>query len=174
MPHKLTKTTVVVGSPIARCGARAATVVLAILALLCSWRGAPACAAQAEPRPWLCRDKPAFSSTGPVRFRLTCEGKRRWLVSFMRLDLGGAHDGFSVITARELGPSASAQEGSLSGNRFFAVALYLSGGHWICARSVRENQPAGGDGVIEDLSYSDDGSSSCRLQVMRPAAARPN
>lgn len=152
----------------ARSGACGVITLLAILAVICAWPSAPI-AAQSEARPWLCRDKPAFSSSGPVSFKLACNGKRRWMVSFMLLEPGGSHDGFSVVATRELGPSTPALQGSLSDRRFFVVAQFLSSGHWICARWARENRAVG---AVENLSYGDDAGSSCRLRVTRQAAAR--
>ena len=51
----------------------------------------------AEPRPWLCRDKPVFSSNQPMTYDARMHGGGQWMMIFMRFDPSGGHDGFTVV-----------------------------------------------------------------------------
>ncbi|MGH7842419.1 MAG: hypothetical protein ACREQD_13955 [Candidatus Binataceae bacterium] len=109
----------------------------------------------AEPRPWLCRDVPVFSSTKSMSWRATTHGGGHWLVTFMHYDPSGGHDGFTVVASSEISGSAA---GTLNAGQWYAVALYRSGAHWICPGSASESddRPAG---TISGLCYGrgDDG-----------------
>jgi hypothetical protein len=119
-------------------------------------------AAAAEPRPWLCRDKPAVSASKPMRFEAECHGTRRWQLFFMAFDPSGGHDGFTIARSNPLGSAAT--NGTLESGRYFAVALYLAAGHWVCPAAVEENAGRGST-AIADLTYSDGGAGSCSLRV---------
>jgi hypothetical protein len=119
-------------------------------------------AGAAEPRPWLCRDKPAVSASKPMRFEAQCRGARRWQLFFMAFDPSGGHDGFTIARSGNLGSGATT--GTLESGRYFAVALYLAEGHWVCPAAVEDAAGRGG-AVIADLTYSDGGGGSCSLRV---------
>jgi len=118
-------------------------------------------AGAAEPRPWLCRDKPALSASKPMRFEAQCHGARRWQLFFMAFDPSGGHDGFTIARSHSLGSEATT--GTLESGRYFAVALYLEGGRWVCPAAVEDT--ARGGAVIANLAYSDGGGGSCSLKV---------
>ncbi len=129
-------------------------------------------AAVAEPRPWLCRDKPVFSSDKPMRYEVKGRGKRHWRMFFMQFVPGGPHDGFSIIASDDVKAGGSEVRGELGSGQFFAVPLYLGvSGHWLCPREAREVNEARGPGVISSLCYSDEESGPCRvaLTISRPA-----
>lgn len=117
----------------------------------------------AEPRPWLCRDKPVFSSQQPMSYELSANP--RWHLFLMEFTPGGGHDGFDIV--KEI---SSSSKGSLGAGRYFAVALHNSGGRWICPSEVRE-QPTG-SGTISNLCFAE-GDSGCaaKLTVRAEAAA---
>lgn len=137
----------------------------AILALVaCS----PALADQ--PRPWLCRDKPVFSSGHPMTYVTSKRGGGRWIITFMRFDpAGGGHDGFTVVSTREIHGAVS---GSLEPGQWYAVGLYRSGGHWICPVNVRENdEPM--PGVVSNLCFGEDPGSCPVKLIVRPVDSAP-
>lgn len=105
----------------------------------------------AEPRPWLCRDKPVFSLPGPSRMELSSHDSRHWQVFLMQFDPSGGHDGFTITNTYDLGGGAHHAEESLIQGRYFAVALYGSGGHWICAGPARDERTPG---TLAALCYS--------------------
>jgi hypothetical protein len=107
-----------------------------------------------EPRPWLCRDKPVFSTSGPSHIELSSHDSRRWQVFLMQFDPSGGHDGFSITNSYDLGPGNRQASDNLGAGRFFAVALYSSGGHWICPAPARD-EPA--PGTLSSLCYSTSG-----------------
>jgi hypothetical protein len=116
----------------------------------------------AEPRPWLCRDKPVFSSQQPMSYDFSTNP--RWHLFLMQFTPGGGHDGFDI--AKEI---SSSSKGSLAAGRYFAVALHNSDGRWICPSEVRE-QPAG-SGTISNLCFAD-GDSGCAAKfTVRPDIA---
>lgn len=126
--------------------------------------GSPAIAD--EPRPWLCRDKPVFSSNHSMTYTARKRGGGRWIMTFMRFDpAGGGHDGFTVVSSHMIRGDVS---GSLESGQWYGVALYRSRGHWICPGNARESdEPA--HGVVSDLCFGEDpGSCPVRLTV-RPA-----
>lgn len=119
-----------------------------------------------QPRPWLCRDKPVFSSGRPMTYATSKHGGGRWIMTFMRFDQsGGGHDGFTVVSSHAVRGDVS---GSLEPGQWYAVALYRSRGHWICPGNAREDdEPA--PGVVSSLCFGEDpGSCPVKLTV-RPA-----
>src|SRR5215469_7107011 len=123
-----------------------ATITVATLAAL----GVGSRALGAEARPWLCRAKSVFSSNKPMTYEATNRGGGRWLMTFMRFDPSGlGHDGFTVSTTQEV---ATHTEGTLESGQWYALALYRSGGHWICPGNAGESdEPA--PGVISNLCF---------------------
>jgi hypothetical protein len=133
------------------------------LGVVFSARGGIANAAEA--RPWLCRDKPVFSSSKPVRYEAKNREHRRWQLFFMQFVAGGPHDGFATVASADVGVSSDA-EGRLGSGQYFAVALYLGkGGHWVCPGSAREAEKSGGPGVVSELCYGGDDSESCGMRL---------
>jgi hypothetical protein len=118
----------------------------------------------AEARPWLCRAKPVFSSDKPMTYQASSR-RGSWLLTFMRFDPSGGHDGFTVASARDVGVNT---QGTLEPGQWYAVALYRAGGHWICPGNAGESdEPA--TGVVSDLCYGrDQGECTVKLTV-RPA-----
>ncbi len=123
---------------------------VAIAIVIVTTVGAGSHAFGAEARPWLCRAKPVFSSDKPMTYEATNRGGGRWLMTFMRFDPSGlGHDGFTVAAAQDV---AAHTNGTLESGQWYAVALYLSGGHWICPGNAAESdEPA--PGVISNLCY---------------------
>src|SRR5262249_14316559 len=121
---------------------------IAILTMATIWTSSSAGAA--EPRPWLCRAKPVFSSDRPMSYEANNRAGGRWLMTFMRFDPSGlGHDGFTVSTTQEV---ATHTEGTLESGQWYALALYRSGGHWICPGNAGESdEPA--PGVISNLCF---------------------
>jgi hypothetical protein len=119
----------------------------------------------AEPRPWLCRDKPVFSSEKPMAYEAANRGSARWLLTFMHFDPAGGHDGFTVIATRAV---SGRIEGRLEAGQWYTVALYREGAHWICPGSAGgSDQPA--RGVISNLCFGED-PGACPLELtVRPA-----
>jgi hypothetical protein len=118
----------------------------------------------AEARPWLCRTKPVFSSNRQMVYQATNRGSSRWLMTFMRFDPSGlGHDGFTVSSTREIGTRT---EGRLDPGQWYAVALYLSAGHWICPGNAAESAEAGSS-TISSLCYGRDlGECTVKLTVL--------
>ena len=136
-----------------------ATIAIVIVATM--WAGSQALAAEA--RPWLCRAKPVFSSERPMTYEATNRGGGRWLMTFMRFDPSGlGHDGFTVSSTQDVAAHA---EGTLEAGQWYAVALYRSGGHWICPGNAGESdEPA--SGVVSNLCYGrDPGECAVKLTV---------
>ena len=114
----------------------------------------------AEPRPWLCRDKPVFSSQQPMNYRITMTSRSRWQLFLMQFTPGGGHDGFDI--AQTISRSST---GQLAAGHYFAVALRNSGGNWICPPAVSEEPTRGG--TISDLCFgTDEGACSVELVVI--------
>jgi hypothetical protein len=127
---------------------------------------APCVAARAaEPRPWLCRDKPVFSSSGPSRIELSSHGGR-WQVFLMQFDPSGGHDGYTVTNSWSVGPANRQATDRLGAGRFFAVALYNSAGRWICSGPARDERTLG---TIANLCYSP-GGGGCDVRLTVQAA----
>jgi hypothetical protein len=111
----------------------------------------------AEPRPWLCRDKPVFSSGQPMSYQLTVKSSA-WELFLMQFTPGAGHDGFDIT--RTIGGASS---GQLPAGQYFAVALHRSGGNWICPVDVDEEHA---HGAISDLCFSgSDGGCSVKFVV---------
>ncbi|HKV56333.1 MAG TPA: hypothetical protein VJN94_16995 [Candidatus Binataceae bacterium] len=126
----------------------------------------------AEARPWLCRDKPVFSSNKPMSYQAVNHGGGRWLMTFMRFDPAGGsgHDGFTVYATDSINARA---QGMLEAGQWYAVALYRSGGHWICPGNARESdEPA--TGVVSDLCYGEEpGTCPVKLTVREQSGSHP-
>ena len=115
-----------------------------------------------EARPWLCRDKPVFSSGKPMTYTVVNRGGGRWLMTFMRFDpAGGGHDGFTIVSSREVNGRT---EGNLESGQWYAVALYRSGSHWICPGNARESDEPS-PGVISNLCYGEE-PGSCPVKLL--------
>jgi hypothetical protein len=115
----------------------------------------------AEPRPWLCRDKPVFSSQQPMNYHVTMTSRSRWQLFLMQFTPGAGQDGFDI--AQTISRSST---GQLAAGRYFAVALRNSGGNWICPPVVSD-QPA--RGAVSHLCFAtDDGECNVEL-VVTPA-----
>lgn len=124
----------------------------------------------AEPRPWLCRQIPVFSGGKAMTWRATKPGAGHWLMTFMHYDPAGGHDGFTVVATSEVNGGAAA--GTLAAGQYYAVALYRSGGHWICPANASENHVAAA-GAISKLCYGEDDDSCDVKLVVGPADAAP-
>jgi len=106
-----------------------------------------------EGRPWLCRDKPVFSYDRPMEYVATALPGRQWRIFFMQYSPDAAHDGFDIVNSRAIGTGAS---GNLGAGRYFAVALYRQGSHWICPDYTHDNRdPKLGE--VSNLCYGEDG-----------------
>jgi hypothetical protein len=107
----------------------------------------------AEARPWLCRDKPVFSSSKPMSYEASKRGSGRWLLTFMRFDASGqGHDGFTVVASQEV---VAHSDGTLQAGQWYAVALLHSGGHWICPGNARESESSG-SATLSNVCYGQD------------------
>jgi hypothetical protein len=127
------------------------------------WAGSQALAAEA--RPWLCRDKPVFSSDKPMTYKAINHSGGRWLMTFMRFDPSGlGHDGFTVSSSQDVATDA---EGTLDPGQWYAVALYRAGGHWICPGNARENDEPS-PGVVSNLCYGEDPGECAVNLTVRP------
>ena len=67
-----------------------------------------------EPRPWLCRDKPVFSSEHMMNYDLSARAGLQWQIFFMTYDPNSAHDGFEITDSKEVGLRGVTQTGKLS------------------------------------------------------------
>jgi hypothetical protein len=122
----------------------------------------------AEARPWLCRDKPVFSSDRPMTYETANHSAHRWLMTFMRFDpSGGGHDGFTVFSTQDI---TARSQGSLEPGQWYAVALYRSGGHWICPGNARESDEPG-QGLVSDLCYGEDPGTCPVTLTVRPQSS---
>jgi len=141
---------------------------MAIALLSVATIGAAALAYGAEARPWLCRAKPVFSSNRPMIYEATNRGGGSWLMTFMRFDTSGlGHDGFTVSSTKDI---SGRTEGRLDSGQWYALALYRSGGHWICPGNAEESDEPG-SGVISSLCYGrDPGECTVKLTV-RPQSS---
>ena len=115
-----------------------------------------------EPRPWLCRDKPVFSTSGASQMDLASHDSRRWQVFLMQFDPSGGHDGFTITDSYELGPGNRHRSESVAAGRYFAVALYDVGGRWICPAPASDERTPG---TIASLCYSTEGG-PCDVSLM--------
>jgi hypothetical protein len=119
----------------------------------------------AEPRPWLCRDKPVFSSQQPMNYRITMTSRSRWQLFLMQFSPAGGHDGFEIAQTISHGST-----GQLPAGRYFAVALRNSGGNWICPPAVSE-EPAH-SGTISDLCFGTD-EGACSVEFVVTSGGAP-
>jgi len=121
----------------------------------------------AEPRPWLCRDKPVFSSAQPMSYRLTTNSRAQWELFLMQFTPDAGHDGFDI--AKTISGTSS---GHLASGRYFAVALHRVGGNWICPTEVsEEHSPAG---TISNLCFAaSDGGCGVKFVVTPDTATTP-
>jgi hypothetical protein len=101
----------------------------------------------AEPRPWLCRDKPVFSSQRPMSYQLSTNSRSQWQLFLMQFTPGGGHDGFDIAKT-----VSGTSGGQLPAGRYFAVALHNVRGNWVCPAEVSEQQRAAG--VISNLCFA--------------------
>lgn len=122
----------------------------------------------AQPRPWLCRQIPVFSGTSPMTWHASKRGVGRWMMIFMRYDPTGGHDGFTIASTNPVDGQA---HGSLDAGRWFAVAQYSSGGHWICPANASESSTEAA-GSISNLCYGED-EGSCDVKLIVKAAGSP-
>lgn len=113
----------------------------------------------AEPRPWLCRDKPVFSADKPMLYEVGGHAGRAWQIFFMQFEPGATHDGFEIVSAHRLAAKTS---GKLSAGRYFVVAMHLAGGHWVCHESAETSHPSG---TVARICFSQDESNSCRVDL---------
>jgi hypothetical protein len=116
-----------------------------------------------EPRPWLCRDKPVFSSQQPMSYRLSTNSQ--WQLFLMQFTPGAGHDGFD-ITKTIRGSS----NGHLPAGRYFAVALHTARGNWVCPAEADEQPRAAG--TISNLCFAaQEGDCSVKFVVTSDRAA---
>jgi hypothetical protein len=109
-----------------------------------------------EPRPWLCRDKPVFSYDRAMEYQVTARPGRQWRIFFMLYSPDAAHDGFDIVNSREVSSRGDPIGGNLAAGRYFAVALYREGGHWICPDYTHDDRdPKLGE--VSNLCYGEDG-----------------
>ncbi|MGA2410284.1 MAG: hypothetical protein ABSG46_07855 [Candidatus Binataceae bacterium] len=114
----------------------------------------------AEPRPWLCRDKPVISNDKPMTWEAENHGGGSWVLTFLRFDPDSGHDGFTVVSTEDIAGHA---EGSLDTGQWYAVGLYRVGGHWICAAPATESHQYV-PGVVRDLCYGED-EGDCQVKL---------
>ena len=127
----------------------ALTIVIAAFASSVAW-----CA---EARPWLCRDKPVFSSNLPMEFSATARPGRQWKMFFMQFQADSGHDGFDIVNSRDLNARGEAVTGRLEAGRYFAVALYRgASGVWVCPSYTHEDRNTK-LGELSSLCYGQDG-----------------
>ncbi len=109
-----------------------------------------------EARPWLCRDKPVFSYDRAMEYQATASSGRQWRIFFMQYSPDAAHDGFDIVNSREISSHGDPVSGDLTAGRYFAVALYRQGGHWICPDYTHDDRdPKLGE--VSNLCYGEDG-----------------
>jgi hypothetical protein len=113
-----------------------------------------------EPHPWLCRDKPVFSSNLPMTYDASERGGGRWKMAFMRFDGSGGHDGFTVDDTRDVRGRTT---GTLAPGQWYAVGMYRQGNYWICAARASEKRNFVA-GVVRDLCYGE-GEGRCDVQL---------
>jgi hypothetical protein len=120
----------------------------------------------AEPRPWLCRDKPTISDNQPMTYVAENRGGGEWVMTFMRFDPDSGHDGFTIVSSQDV---TSHVQGTLDAGQWYAVGLYREGSHWICAAPATENSQYV-RGVVRDLCYGED-PGSCQVKLTVSAAS---
>jgi hypothetical protein len=118
----------------------------------------------AEPRPWLCRDKPVFSSQQPMSYQLSTNSRSQWQLFLMQFTPGAGHDGFDIAKT-----ASGTSSGHLPAGRYFAVALHNVRGNWVCPAEVREQHTS--IGTISNLCFAaQDGGCSVKLIVTSDTA----
>jgi hypothetical protein len=147
---------------------KAATCV-AIAAAIATLAAGPALAQEA--RPWLCRDKPVFSYDRSMEYRATAGPGRQWRMFFMQYSPDAAHDGFDIVNSRDISSHGDPVTGELAAGRYFAVALYREGGHWICPDYTHDDRNSR-LGEVSNLCYGDDGP-PCLVKLLVKPATRP-
>jgi hypothetical protein len=111
----------------------------------------------AEPRPWLCRDKPVFSYERAMEYQVSARPGRQWRMFFMQFEANAAHDGFDIVNSREIPARGDTLSGRLDAGRYYAVALYKGAeGRWICPDYTHDNRDAK-LGEVSNLCYGEDG-----------------
>ena len=91
-----------------------------------------------QPRPWLCRDKPVFSSEHAMNYDLSARAGLQWQIFFMQFEPNAAHDGFEITDSKEVGLRGVTQSGKLAPGRYFTVAMYRQrAGVWVCHKYSR-------------------------------------
>ncbi len=95
---------------------------------------------------------------------------------FMQYSPDAAHDGFDIVNSRDIVTRGYPASGTLAAGRYFAVALYRDGGHWICPDYTHDDRnPKLGE--VSNLCYGDGGPPCLvKLQVKpdhHPAAPAP-
>ncbi len=109
-----------------------------------------------EGRPWLCRDKPVFSYDRSMEYVATARPGRQWRIFFMQYSPDAAHDGFDIVNTREISSHGDPVNGNLAAGRYFVVALYREGSHWICPGYTHDDRdPKLGE--VSNLCYGEDG-----------------
>jgi hypothetical protein len=87
----------------------------------------------------------------------------------MQFEMGSAHDGYEVVNSQDLPASAGRASGTLAPGRYFAVAMYKSGGRrWICPGYAEDkDRPAG---ALSRICY-DEESPGCAVALTVLSAA---
>ncbi len=117
-----------------------------------------------EPRPWLCRDKPVFSYDRAMEYQVTARPGRQWQIFFMQFSPNAAHDGFDIVSARDLGIRGLPLSGKLAAGRYYVVVMYRAqGGYWVCPGTARENVQQK-LGIVSDLCFAENGP-TCRVSL---------
>ncbi len=124
-----------------------------------------------EPRPWLCRTKPVFSSDSAMSYQVTNRGGARWELLLMQFQPGSAHDGYEIVASQELAAGAGPASGAPAPGRYFAAAMYRGeGGRWICPGYAEDrDRPAG---AVSRICYDED-SPGCPVALTVAPAASP-
>jgi hypothetical protein len=137
-----------------------------IAAALCALLCVPLTAGRAgagEPRPWLCRDKPAITSPGATQMVVTRHDRRVWQMFLLQLAPGGGgHDGFTVVRSYALAGLKRSDTGNLPRGQFFAVPLYRSGAYWMCPGEVDDNTRPG---EIAHICFSANRDGACDVSL---------
>jgi hypothetical protein len=147
-----------------------AAIVTAII-LLSLNAASPVCAAQA--RPWLCRDKPVFSSDHPMRFQVA-RREGRWRLMLMSFDPMGGHDGYTIVESLDLSSADPSGRGQLASGRYFAVAQYLEGGEWICPGYAQKSATYNPDEVASICYGQESADCAVKLTVSPSTAGTGN
>jgi hypothetical protein len=133
------------------------------IALLTFALGAAAARA-AQPRPWLCRIKPVFSSEHAMRFSAERRGGGRWRLLLMTFDPMGGHDGYTIVESHDLDSAAPSVSGSLAAGRYFAVAQYLEDGEWICPGYAQRSDKYT-PGEVASICYGEQDAPDCAVKL---------